>query len=225
MDHHARSLTVLLAAGALAWSLGACSGDDEPTSSPQPSGTDPGSVAATPSDPTVPDPTATPSPAGGGSEGEPAAPSDAPSTGAQDPTPIPADASDEPTRGAGGEQTDVLEALEGDARPGCVPVRAARDVRSGGFGAGPFDDLRRTFRPGRAARLYLVPQHSEEMPGVVLTARHTGSGATVEVAEDHVSDADQFLFYDVELRLPRAGTWELRAAAGPDRGCWRVTLD
>ena len=62
------------------------------------------------------------------------------------------------------------------------------------------------------------------MDGVVVTAVEQASGAEVEVSQDQVADAEEFLFYDVQIDLPRAGTWRVRATAGRDRGCWVVKL-
>ena len=133
-----------------------------------------------------------------------------------------------PEPGPRQQQTEVLDDLDGTAEQSCVDVAGLRDVRSGGFAAGPFDTVREQFEDeygeGRQVRLYLVPQHAAEMDGVVVTAVEQASGAELEVSQDQVADAEEFLFYDVQIDLPRAGTWRVRATAGRDRGCWVVKL-
>lgn len=129
---------------------------------------------------------------------------------------------------ASGRQTDVLTRVPGNARGTCEAVGSERDVRSGGFMAGPFDEVRRTWnteREGfgrREVRLYFVPKNAKNMPGVVVTAR--SGGETVRVKQTNVADAEQWRYYEIRLKLPRPGEWTIRAAAGPDAGCFRVGL-
>lgn len=133
-----------------------------------------------------------------------------------------------PTVGPEKRQDDVLRGVDGSAKQACVDVDGLRDVRSGGFAAGPFDTAREEFRDKygekRSVRLYLVPAHAAKMPGVVVQAVERDSGARVRLRQDDVADAEEFRFYDVVVDLPSGGTWELRATAGPDRGCWVVEL-
>lgn len=131
----------------------------------------------------------------------------------------------EPTLGPGGDQTDLLSKLDGSAEPGCVNVGGSRDVRSGSFAAGPFDDAKSAWTPGNLqVRLYFIPQDAGDMPGVTVTGRNLDDGATISQTQNEVGDADQFAFYDMQLALSTAGTWELKADAGGDSGCWRVTF-
>lgn len=124
----------------------------------------------------------------------------------------------------GRRQTDVLERLPGSPGSGCVAVGSARDVRSGGFAAGPFDTASSEVR-GKAStfRLYFIPEHSKTMPGVVVSGRNTQTGATFERRQRDVADAEQFRFYDLQLPAS-SGTWRITATAGPDAGCWTVAL-
>ena len=125
-------------------------------------------------------------------------------------------------------QADVLDRLPGGGGPGCVQVGTARDVRSGGFAAGPFDTASAGVRPaedGNAStvRLYFIPEHARSMPGVVVAGRDLGSGATFERHQRTVAKAERFRFYDLELPVT-TGTWRITASAGPDVGCWTVAL-
>lgn len=129
-----------------------------------------------------------------------------------------------PTLGSGRLQTDVLTRLPGSPGFACVAVGTARDVRSGGFGAGPFDTARsQAEADAKTVRLYFIPEHSKQMPGVVVSARNAETGATFEKRQRNVADADQFRFYDLELPAT-SGTWQIKAQAGPDTGCWTVDL-
>lgn len=128
----------------------------------------------------------------------------------------------------GGGQSTVLERVEGNAKGGCVDVSELRDARSGGFMAGPFDEARSGWGTAREGfkrdelRLYFVPQRTEPMPGVTVTA--TNGDEVVEVTQDNVADAEQWKFYDVRLRLPDDGTWTVKATAGRDKGCFTLSL-
>lgn len=128
-----------------------------------------------------------------------------------------------------GKQTAVFSRVPGKAS-GCVVVSGKRDVRSGGIVGGPFDTVGQTWakkqpgQPRRSAHFYWVPLHTAKMPGVTVVATHRGSGTRVEEHKDSYGDAEQWKFYDTLLTLPKAGTWELRVEAGPDTGCFVMTL-
>jgi hypothetical protein len=72
-------------------------------------------------------------------------------------------------------------------------------------------------------RLYFIPVHSAEMPGLSLQASDE-AGSTVAVSQPHWADADEFRFYDAEVALPHPGQWRITASAGADRGCWVVRI-
>lgn len=129
-----------------------------------------------------------------------------------------------PTLGPDRQQTDVLDRLPGSTDGACVSVGGGRDVRSGGLAAGPFDDARRTARGDvSTVRLYFIPEHSRSMPGVRVTGTNEQNGATFRRSQGEVADADQFRFYDVQVPAT-SGTWQIRASAGRDSGCWTVDL-
>lgn len=130
--------------------------------------------------------------------------------------------------GPGRVQTAVLAQLDGSNRGRCVDVAGGRDVRSGGFAAGPFDEARVAYRdaPGdaRTVRLYFIPEHPGSMPGVTVTGRLVHGNNTFREVQRGSSTAEQFHFYDVDVTVPVAGRWQIRADAGPDSGCWSVRL-
>ena len=129
-----------------------------------------------------------------------------------------------------GGQADVFKGVPGARSPGCVAVGARRDVKSGGFVAGAFDDARRTFgkaQPGQPAdvvRLYWVPLHAKRMPGIRIVATKAGSGSRGKVVRTTVADTQDWKFYDSQIRLPSGGTWTFRATAADDSGCFVVRL-
>ncbi len=129
---------------------------------------------------------------------------------------------------AKGRQSVVFTRLPGNTSGACLPVAGRRDVRSGGFVTGPFDDARKSYgkaRPGftrNQVRLYFVPLHSKPMNGVTVTA--TSGSTTVTKTQKTVADAEQWKFYDVILTLPKGGSWTIRAEAGQDSGCFRASF-
>lgn len=139
-----------------------------------------------------------------------------------------ADGSDRPKEN--GLQDAVLSRNEGDPTGACVKVGARRDLRSGGILGGPFDTARAEWgnnQPDTATtslRLYWVPLHAEKMPGVHVTAVHAKSGTTVKVFKDSAAEAAEWSYYDTNIRLPKAGTWRLNVSAGPDQGCFELSL-
>ena len=133
-----------------------------------------------------------------------------------------------PKLGRDRDQEDVLVRLPGGDGSQCRDTDAHRDVRSGGFAAGPFDTVREEhsarYGDDRTVRLYLVPEHADEMAGVQVRATSRRGAAPVEVVQEEYADAEQFRFYDVDLPLAASGVWTIRAVSGPDRGCWVVDL-
>jgi hypothetical protein len=126
--------------------------------------------------------------------------------------------------GKKGVQSAVFVRVPGSSAQSCVTVGSLRDVRSGGFVAGPFDDARRSYgkkKPGatlKQVRLYWVPRHSKPMSGVTVVA--SSGGQRVTVRQKQVADAEQWSFYDTLISLPHKGTWTFRATSGSDRGCF-----
>lgn len=129
-----------------------------------------------------------------------------------------------------GEQTAVLNRVPGKKSDTCAVVGSQRDLRSGDFLAGPFDTARAQYghsEPGakkRSVRLYFVPLHAKAMPGLKLTFTNVASGATVVARQKQVADAEQWKFYDTRTVLKESGRWQVRATAGPDKGCFTFAL-
>ena len=123
-----------------------------------------------------------------------------------------------------GRQNVLFSRLPGNSTGACEKVGNGRDVKSGGFVGGAFDDARKSYgkvRPGvgrRQVRLYWIPQHSKPMAGVIVTA--TSGGKKVRVTEKQVSDVEQWKMYDTSITLPQGGTWTFRVTSGPDQGCF-----
>lgn len=139
-----------------------------------------------------------------------------------------ADENAQPTKS--GKQEAVMKRVPGKASSTCVVVGQDRDVRSGGFVAGPFDTANASYghsQPGhskRTVRLYFVPQHAGKMPGLALRFSNEKSDLIVTAHQKLVGDAEQWKFYDTYTRLGTGGTWTVRAVAGPDKGCFTFEL-
>jgi len=139
-----------------------------------------------------------------------------------------ADENAQPTKS--GEQGAVLSRVPGKKTDKCVSVGSERDLRSGDFLAGPFDTARKVYghkQPGatkRSVRLYFVPLHAKEMPGLKLTFTNSASGETVVMRQKQVADAEQWQFYDTTTVLKTPGQWTVRAKSGTDRGCFTFKL-
>lgn len=124
-------------------------------------------------------------------------------------------------------QQQVLDTLPGDPGGDCVEVGDDRDVRSGGFGAGPFDDAAVAVPAVDGAltvRVYWIPEHADGSETLIVRAMPESGGPPVVQKVPGLSDAAQWLYYDTTLILPSAGTWQLEASAGHDRGCFIAQL-
>lgn len=130
-------------------------------------------------------------------------------------------------RDKAGRQTDVFERVPGAKKATCVEVSGGRDLRSGGFVGGPFDDAVASYgteRPGfgkREVRLYFVPRNASSMPDLQVQIAGPG-GATGKVRRVTQGDTEEWKFYDATIQLPQSGRWTFRVSAGPDRGCFVV---
>lgn len=201
----------LLAGFVLTVGLGGCSSEPNPASSV----TTPGPTGAA-----APTPSGTRQQASSGDAGPTGATSERPTAV----TPSPAKPKEK------GIQEAVLTPSDGDPTGACVNVGDSRDLRSGGILGGPFDTARATWgtkQPGTAitnVRLYWVPLHAKTMPGVKVVAVHQSSGTTVRVSQDSSGQAADWSYYDTNLQLPKAGTWQLKVSAGVDTGCFVLRL-
>lgn len=131
-----------------------------------------------------------------------------------------------PTRN--GKQSGVFAQVPGSKAVECVDVGDARDMRSGGFVAGAFDDARAQFgtkAPGRKRgqiRVYWIPLHAAKMRGLTVDVTRLETGASTTVRQQRVADADEWQFYDTFLTVDAPGRWRFEARSGNDRGCFEV---
>lgn len=150
------------------------------------------------------------------------------SGGSSMPTPSGGDPGAPGTPDAQGRQTDVFDRVPGSKSSSCVSVGDRRDIRSGGFVGGAFDEASKAYntkRPGFAkkeVRLYWIPLHAGSMKGVQVTA--SSGGTTVKPTQSNQADADQWKFYDTTFKLPKSGTWTFKVSAGKDRGCFTAAI-
>jgi hypothetical protein len=123
-----------------------------------------------------------------------------------------------------GRQTALFANLPGNTSGACETVGDRRDVKSGGFVGGAFDDARKSYnkvRQGmgrRQVRLYWMPEHTRPMGGVTVTA--TSAGQRVRVTQRQVADLEQWKFYDTNITLPQGGSWRFKVSSGADQGCF-----
>lgn len=132
-----------------------------------------------------------------------------------------------PTRA--GDQSPVLAALPGSAKAGCVAVGDRTDVRSGTLAAGNFATARQQFKdqassvPQPTVNLYIIPADARRLQSVTVTLEQVGGKHVVrKVTSSSVQDAEQWQYFAVQLTVPTAGTWRVRAASGRDVGCFDV---
>lgn len=108
------------------------------------------------------------------------------------------------------------------------PTSAQNGVRSGEFVAGPFVIYANMWRqnPENARKLWWVPLHTGKVPSLTvravalddLTVQRTFVATTVGYSDRREA------FYPSEVVLPVVGRWMLIATAGPNWGCFIVTL-
>lgn len=109
------------------------------------------------------------------------------------------------------------------------PISAQDGVRSGEFLAGPFVIYADMWRqdPEHASKLWWIPLHTGKMPGLTVRAVLLDDPTVQRVFTAAIvgySDRGGEAFYPSEVVLPVAGRWMLVATAGPDWGCFIVTL-
>ena len=107
-----------------------------------------------------------------------------------------------------------------------------RDVRSGGFLAGPFGideqlfaTTYRQFRRRSAVKIYWIPLHVGNMPELTVQATLLpGRTVTRTYRQNQAATAGREVFYPSAVPIPLPGTWQLTAKAGLNQGCFIVTL-
>jgi hypothetical protein len=124
----------------------------------------------------------------------------------------------------------VLARVKGPSQDVCTDTTGKRDVRSGSIVGGAFDEAtsawgtKRKGVPPQNVRLYWVPLHAQKMPGVTVVAHNAGTGTTVKVINRDYGDAEQWKYYNTDFVLLEPGEWQVRVTAGPDSGCFLMTL-
>ncbi|MQA80268.1 MAG: hypothetical protein GEV10_17590 [Streptosporangiales bacterium] len=112
-----------------------------------------------------------------------------------------------------------------------MEVGDRKDVRSGGIVAGNFAVAKDLFaNPGHdvdryGLKVYWVPLHAKKMPGLtVRLTRLTGKKITRTMRQNEPASSGNAWFYPSGVPIREAGTWQLEAAGGPDRGCFIATF-
>jgi hypothetical protein len=106
----------------------------------------------------------------------------------------------------------------------CIAVEGSeyRGIRSGDFVAGPFNIYPEQWRQVGEGKVWWQPLHVP-YPAPQLTVRATLlDNPSVTRAERHTERTPGF--YPSSLKLPSAGRWLLIATAGPDWGCFLLTV-
>jgi hypothetical protein len=196
-----------------ATALTACAGGDDVPSADDPMTTAPTAEA---------DPTSPPGPTGGISAEPPAA--------------TPTGVAGEPgaTQAPGStSQEAVLDSIPGDVTGACVAADGLRDVRSGGFAAGAFDEATDAYvdpMGDDTVPLYWIPEHAEDLGRLTVRGTQvTGGNATFVEEQPTVSeivgDTGTWHYYLTDFAIPAPGQWRLEASSGADSGCFTVTFD
>lgn len=132
----------------------------------------------------------------------------------------------------GAVQTAAFRQAPGSASYRCVDVRRDRDVRSGGFLAGPFGIDEQGFAAAYQLRgqhtevkIYWVPLHVDHMSELTVQATLLPGRTVARTARlTSVAAAGHMVFYPSVIPIPAPGRWELVATAGPNRGCFLATF-
>lgn len=126
-------------------------------------------------------------------------------------------------------QSPVLNQIPGNRAGACVDTAGLRNARSGRIAAGPFDEVGGSYgskapgKPADSIRLYWIPMQSKA-PGLTVRVTKAEGGPSKTVTQNHVSDTDQWRYYDTNIPIDSPGTWTLRASSGDDSGCFKVTV-
>jgi hypothetical protein len=140
-------------------------------------------------------------------------------------------------RKPGAVQTDAFRRVPGSSSYRCVRVGHYRDVRSGGFLAGPFGVGEQLFAQAyqqygqrSEVKVYWVPLDVSHMSALTVQATLLAArrvSRTVElgqVATAQLAAGSDIVFYPSAIPVPVPGTWKLTASAGPNKGCFIVTF-
>lgn len=141
------------------------------------------------------------------------APSEAPKAA----TAPPALATDPP-----GRQTSVLEGLPGTADGTCVSVGKRADVRSGSMGSGNFTRASAEWAKSPTSKLplYFIPADVRKAGELKVVVSRADGTASTTVRETSLQSADTWQYYLVQIAIPEAGKWRVKATDGVNSGCW-----
>jgi hypothetical protein len=127
----------------------------------------------------------------------------------------------------GAVQASAFRGVPGSSSDRCVSVGDHRDVRSGGFLAGPFGIDEHGFAaayrqtgPRTEVKIYWMPLHVDHMSELTVQAIHLPDRTTAPLTRQcYVAAVGGHLFYPSVVPIPLPGTWELVARA-PNTGCF-----
>jgi hypothetical protein len=132
----------------------------------------------------------------------------------------------------GAVQAAAFHRAPGSASYRCVDVHRNRDVRSGGFLAGPFGIDEQMYassyqqsRQDTRVKIYWVPLQVDHMSELTVRATLLPGRAVARTARlTSVATAGHMVFYPSAVPIPVPGTWELVASAGRNKGCFIATF-
>lgn len=102
---------------------------------------------------------------------------------------------------------------------------AGHGIRSGEFVAGPFGGYKQNWaRDPRDGKLWWVPLHRDAMPGLTVRAVLLDDPAIGRAFTLTPAAGADGPFYPSGVVLPAPGRWLLLATAGPNWGCFVMTL-
>lgn len=107
------------------------------------------------------------------------------------------------------------------------PLAPEAGVRSGEFIAGPFAMYANEWKSqqGNFGKLWWIPLHTNAFPGLTVRAVLLDDPSIRRVfSESIVGHGSGGAFYPSTVVLPTPGRWLLVATAGPDWGCFLLTL-
>jgi hypothetical protein len=121
-------------------------------------------------------------------------------------------------------QAKVLDALPGSKSSSCTEVGSRSTVRSGSFAMGNFVTARQTFKKHKGAYdapqsfFYVIPA-ARNLKHVNVTAT-SDAGKRVKLSTREVSEAAQWKYFPIHLKIPGAGVWTFRVSSGSKQGCF-----
>lgn len=132
----------------------------------------------------------------------------------------------------GAVQARAFRGVPGSPSDRCVRVDGHRNVRSGGFLAGPFGVDEQLFaaayqQTGRRTevKIYWMPLHVDHMSELTVEAIHLPDRTMAPLTrQPYVAANGGHLFYPSAIPIPLPSTWELVANAGSNTGCFIATF-